>query len=92
MDQAEEVTLFPVEPYVTGDVRPPREPKEQGEVVPRQPGWTLLADRHGPLGYHLIKAQGMHGLMYAMCGRFGRYVPDHERGIIMCPECVTAQG
>jgi len=84
-------TLFPVDPYVTGDSRPPRQKREPGEVVEREPGWTLLGNRHGPVGYHLIEAQGLHGLMFAKCGEFGRYIPDSQRGIIMCPECLDTQ-
>jgi hypothetical protein len=91
VDGEEAGTLFPVGQYETGTPRTPRERRESGPVVPRQPGWTLLGNRHGPVGYHLIEAQGLHGLMFARCGEFGRYIPDSQRGIIMCPECLAKE-
>jgi hypothetical protein len=61
-----------------------------GSLVPRPPGWFLLANRAGPNGFHLAKAMGPLGVVRTVCGLTGRKITESERAIILCPACEAA--
>jgi hypothetical protein len=56
-------------------------------VVPRPPGWILLANKNGPNGFHLVKSVGVLGSVRTVCGLSGRKITESERAIILCPSC-----
>ena len=67
-----------------------REVAEAGVLVPRPPGWVLVANRSGPHGFHLIKSVGILGAVVSVCGVTGRKITESNRSIVLCPACVTA--
>jgi hypothetical protein len=56
-----------------------------GVLVPRQPGWAVLAPSDGV--WHRPEARRYNGLIVAVCGREGRYVADNAHEIILCAAC-----
>lgn len=62
------------------------EPSE-GLLVPRPPGWVLIANRHGPQGFHRVKAVGQLASVVTICGVVGRRISEVERMIVLCPIC-----
>lgn len=71
------------------DTEAPEAPQEESrpEVVPRRPGWVLIANRQGPQGYHRIKTRGTLSSIVTRCGITGHRVEEHQRAIIECPDC-----
>lgn len=58
-------------------------------LVERPPGWVLVVGKSGPKGWHLIKARGSLGAVYTNCGLIGRHLPEFERLIVLCEDCLA---
>ncbi len=64
-----------------------RSEASQSLLVPRTPGWVLVANRGGPQGFHRVKTVGVEGSVRTMCGITGRPITDSERMIVPCAAC-----
>lgn len=71
-------------PEASGEAQSAAEAPE-GVRVLRQPGWAILGPSDGL--WHRPAARRYSGLIVAVCGREGRYVPDNAHEIILCAAC-----
>ena len=75
------------------DVPPRREPRgnRKPELVPRPPGYHLIANNRGVIGFHRSKipeaAMASHGSVVTYCGHLGRRLNEYPREIPLCEEC-----
>lgn len=61
------------------------------DLVPRSPGWTLLADPDVATNlWHVIASRRYDGVLVAVCGATGRFIDEAEREIIKCSPCEAA--
>lgn len=59
-----------------------------GDLVPRTPGWTLLADADVSTNeWHRVASRRYDGLLTAVCGATGRYIQEDAHEIIRCSAC-----
>ena len=61
----------------------------EGALMPRMPGWVLLAPSDGL--WHRAEARRYNGVIAARCGREGRYVADAAHEIMCCSACETPE-
>lgn len=59
--------------------------------VPRPPGWSLVANGHGTIGWHLVARTTSERGVATVCGVDGRVVQSpSRRAIAPCPACTAA--
>ena len=61
------------------------------DLVNRPPGWSLIANKNGPQGYHVIKSAGLLATVVTLCGITGRKISDVAREIPLCQGCLDAR-
>lgn len=62
-----------------------------GDLVPRTPGWALLADADVSTNvWHRVASRRFDGLLTAVCGATGRYIDEDAHEIIRCSPCETS--
>lgn len=83
-DEFIQTTAFPE--IVPEAAQSPAAPRED-VLVPRPPGWRLVANSGGPKGFHRVKTVGTEGSVRTLCGIVGHPITDSERMIVLCPAC-----
>lgn len=69
---------------------------EAPELVPRPPGWYLVAtNRSGPIGFHVTSIPDLeyaaNHSVRTLCGITGRRMGVFPDEIVLCQQCVTEQ-
>jgi hypothetical protein len=61
---------------------------EPGEVVPRPPGWNLIANMGGMQGWHLVDHTTPERGVVTVCGVVGRVISNETAtAIVPCENC-----